>query len=183
MQRPLISAEQFFSEEPLFNDDGLLNEAGLTLNSAALKREYEWLSELFMRRCEEAKASHHIIPSFWQLAPPPLVQEGPFAHFCNQRDLSATERVLLLVALEPTFQPLLLQDRLNAIKAEHGETHLSFSYYKDPFSNSYYPTLQTVLFLCAGKNPDDWRMCEQQLLHYGQLLKEQIIVLRDPDER
>lgn len=183
MQRPLISAENFFAEEPLFNDDGLLNESGLTLNNAALKREYEWLNELFMRRCEEAKATNYVIPPFWQLAPPPLLQEGPFAHFCNQHDLSATERVLLLVALEPNFQPLLLQDRLNAIKGEHADVQLSFSYYKDPFSNNYYPTLQTVLFLCAGKNPDDWRMSEQQLLHHGKLLKEQIIVLRDPDER
>lgn len=183
MARPLISPESFFSEEPLFAEDGFLNNAGIILNNAALQREYDWFNELFEKRCEEGKTEGVIIPPFWQLAPPPLPQEGPYAHFTENRNLNATERVLLLAALEPHCQPLKLLERMNRIKAEHPERFAMFSYYKDPFSNNYYPTLQTVLFLCAGKNNEDWRMCEQQILHHGKLIRDQIIVLRDPDDR
>lgn len=183
MQRSLISPETFFSEEPLFADDGLLNSAGLIRNNAILKREFDWYHELFMRRCEEACGNQNSVAPFGQVAGPDLPLEGPFAHFCNSRNLSTAERVLLLTALEPHCQPLVLADRLALIKKTYTETLTAFSYYKDPFSGSQYPTLQTVLYLCAGKNMDDWRMTEQQLLHHGTLLKEQILTLRDPDER
>lgn len=183
MQRPLISPETFFSEEPLFASDGLLNGAGLTLNNALLKAEYDWLDELFRKRCEESTADNYIVPPFWQLSAPPLLEDGPFGHFCNAHELSATERVLLLVALEPHHQPLAMIDRLNKIKTDFPDLYPAFSYYRDPFSSNFYATLQSVLFLCAGKKPEDWRVCEQQLIHHGKLFKEQFIVLRDPDER
>lgn len=184
MQRPLISADNFFSEEPLFSSDGFLNEQGLKLNEEVLDREYDWLEDLFEKRCEEGEQENYIVTPLTQLSPPSLIsEEGPYAHLCNQFELTAPERILLLVALETHFQPLGLMERLGLIKAHHTDQLPFFSYYKDPFSNNYYPTLQSVLFLCAGKNPDDWRVCEKQLLHEGKLLREQIISLRDPDER
>jgi len=184
MQRPLISPESYFSEEPCFSYDGLLNSSGLHKNSALLKKEYSWFHDLFSRRCAESTNENYVVTPLSELRAPSLDSgEGPFAHLCQNHQLSAVERVLLLCALEPYYQPLEIIDRLAVVKADHGALLPAFSYYKDPFSSGYYPTLQSVLFLCAGKNPDAWRECEQLLLHRGKLLKEQIITLRDPDDR
>ena len=184
MQRPLISPESFFSDAPLFANDGLLNDHGLKQNNALLNREFEWLHHLFNSRCAEATTENYIPVPISQLKPLPLTnEEGPFAHLCNRLELTLTERVMLLMALEPHFKPIGIIDRMASIKADFPALFPSFSYYKDPFSNNYYPTLQSILFLCAGKNTDEWRVCEQQLLHHGKLISEQILALRDPDER
>lgn len=184
MQRPLISPERFFSDEPLFANDGLLNEIGLARNNTLLAQEMEWLQQLFNLRCQEGAGEKYIVAPVTRLVPPVLQSEdGPYAHLCNNLNLSSVERVLLLVALETYYQPISLIDRMAGIKTDYAGLLPSFSYYKDPFSNNYYPTLQSVFFLCAGKSAEEWRLCEQQLLHHGKLLKEQILVLRDPDER
>ncbi|HTL81436.1 MAG TPA: ATP-binding protein [Bacteroidia bacterium] len=184
MQRPLLSPETFFSEEPSFALDGLMNETGLQHNDKVLSVEYQWMDELFEKRLKEnTEGGFRLAPLEKAGIPELLHSDGPFAHLVNRLQLSIAERILLLSALEPHFHPLLVTKRLSQIAEEAPIASKLFSYYKDPFSNNYYPTLMSALFLCAGTDPDQWRKYEQELIHHGKLFKEQIIVPRDTDHR
>jgi len=153
MQRPLLSAESFFSEEPLFAHDGLLNEKGLAQNSTLLEKEFEWLNSLFQKRVLEYTDRNVIVSPIEIAGIPEFTSvEGPFAHLLQKIQLGNTERVLLLLALETYYQPLAIIERLNLIKKETPDLQAAFAYYKDPFSQNLYPTLQTAIFLTAGKN-------------------------------
>ncbi len=184
MQRPLISPETFFSDQPLFGDDGLLNDAGLQQNSELLAKEFEWLKGLFDAREKEYSENNFIMQPLDSIGIPALTDEkGPFTHLAHKLKLELAERVLLLLTLETHYQPLFIRERISKYNAENKELFFALGYYRDPFSNNFYPTLQTLLFLCCGKNPAAWRKCEQEVIHHGKLLKEQILTLRDPDER
>lgn len=179
-----ISPELFFSEDKLFADDGMLNAEGIAMNSHMLAKKYEWLATLFEARLstiEPDKAAALVLES------PDIFDEadadGPFLHLTGKYQLAPIEQVLLLLALEPHYLPVGLSGRLSAIQAKGKEFLSAFGYYQDPFSGNYYPTLQTVFYLCAGTKAELWRHAEQEVIHNGKLFKEQIIVLRDADER
>jgi hypothetical protein len=180
-----IPNESFFSGSEFFSLDGLLNQNGLEHNHTLLENEFGLLNELFMSRAR--------IPGNFDQMPffPGREQndyrnpsgESPFAHLLNKLGLDMAERILLLLALEPHYNPIGVNDRLSVLKDINPGLPGVFGYYKDPFSANYYPTLQTALFLCSGNDALEWRKMEQQLIHRGRLFKEQIIVLRDPDHR
>jgi hypothetical protein len=186
MQKSLVSPETFFSDEPLFALDGLLNKEGLIQNSIQLTKEYEWLDALFLLRNTgtENESGEKIIPQFsFAHAPEASSAHGPFAHLVNKLDLSAAERILLLLTLEPYYRPLHMTVRLNEIYAKNKNLIFSYGYFKDSLGPGYYPTLQTLFFLCAGDDELMWREHEQEIIYHGKLFKEQIISLTDPDER
>ncbi|MBI3509927.1 MAG: hypothetical protein HY064_04635 [Bacteroidetes bacterium] len=62
MQRPLLSPETFFAEEPLFANDGLLNEKGLAHNTALLSKKFEGLNKLFEKHREEQTQENIVVP-------------------------------------------------------------------------------------------------------------------------
>ncbi len=179
MESKPVSPENFFSEESLFTSEGLLNAEGIATNNAILEKEFQNLDALFETRILDANTTEEIFNE-WETIP---AGDGPFSHMVRNLKISHIEKVLLLLALESHYYPIVVADRLARIKEKHKSLIASFAYYKDPFSHGYYPTLQTVLFLCAGKNTAGWRNAEQEILHHGKLFKEQIILLRDPDER
>jgi hypothetical protein len=175
----------FYSEENFFALDGLLNESGLLMNSALLKREFDILNQLFIARCQ-SQAVADPVPSLVEQARTMYESPGPdtpFGHLVNNLQLDFSERVLLLLALEPHYNPVSVNERLSALKQMYAGFPSAFAYYKDPFSQNHYPTLQTAFFLCGGNDPHEWRKMEQEILHRGRLFHEQIIVLRDPDHR
>jgi hypothetical protein len=183
MHRSLISPEAFFSDAPLFSD-GLLNAKGLEQNNAFLAAEFEWLNSLFEKRCGQQEQTGAIISPLRHAGVSEIqTNEGPFAHLVNKLQLSQAERILLLLAIEPHYQPLAITERLARLKTENASAAGDLKYYQDPFSANYYPRLHTLFFLCAGKDPAAWRDCEQEVLFKGKLVKEQIISFTDPDER
>lgn len=184
MQKSLISPETYFDEQPLHASDGLLNDEGLQVNGDVLEMEYEWLHDLIMARCVECEEEDYIVTTLAEKSAPELAgEQGPYSHLCRNSELSIVERVFILLSLEVHYQPLILLERLADIKEKHPKAFPYLSYYKDPFSNNYYPTVQSLMFICAGKDPEQWRLIEQMIFHRGKLMKEQIISLRDPDER
>ncbi|MBI3511850.1 MAG: ATP-binding protein [Bacteroidetes bacterium] len=165
------SPEVFFSEEPMFDSDGLLNTKGLERNNAQLEKEYAWIENLFEKSNQGEFG--------WDADALP---DCPFTRLVGSLGLSRTERILLLLSLEPHYSPANIIKRVS--KLSEGEKQAStLGYYLDPFSGNYYPTLQTLFLLCADTDPAAWRVSEQEVIHRGRLMKEQIILLREVDER
>lgn len=178
-----IPSEHLETSSRFSSLDGMLNPDGLKLNSDILRKEFEMLNELFLARCQSPSvAQTELMERAATLYPLPT-PDFPLGSLCMNHALEFAERVLLLLTLEPHWSPVGINERMQVIRESNHSLATAFGYYRDPFSGNHYPTLQTVFFLCGGSDPHHWRMYEQQLLHRGNLFKEQIIVLRDPDHR
>lgn len=155
----------------MFGFDGLLNKEGLNRNNAQLEKEFEWLDSFFENEVTEADD--------WDAD---AVPDCPFTRLCGSMQLTKFERILLLLSLEPHYSPGNISRRIARLTSDERPGN-TFGYYLDPFSGCYYPTLQTIFLLCGKNDPASWRLSEQEIIHRGRLMKEQIIVLHDVDER
>ncbi|HEU4719455.1 MAG TPA: ATP-binding protein [Bacteroidia bacterium] len=177
---------QLLKSNEALNDSGtILNGEALAENDLALEKEFRFLNDFFAARIKFAEDSTQL-PSVMERirvinhAPS---KNGVLNGLAEMLDLSVIERILLLLVLEPHYNPVGVSKRLSSLAESNPDLMDFFSYYVDPYSKNRYPTLQSALFLLAGDNPSEWRECEQEILFRGKLLREQIIVLRDPDHR
>lgn len=147
------------------------------LNNILLQKKFTWLNSIFSLHKNAGETPVSI--------PAPLLINGtaPFLLLEKKLALETAEQILLLLSLEPHYLPVRITERMNAMRENHKELFNSLGYYQDPYSGNYYPTLQTALFVLSGSDPARWREAEQKLVHQGKLLNEQIIVLREVDER
>lgn len=182
-QRPLTSPENYFSEEKLLSEDGLLLADALEKNSAVLEHEFEWLSMLANLRENEIINNTPLIPSLEQIVPPIPDGDGPYATLVRKMQLKPAERILLLLALEVHYQPLMTNERMLNAKNKSPLVFHAHGYYQDPNTAQYYPSMKSALFLACGINPTRWRIAEQEIMLRGKLLHEQIITLQDTDHR
>lgn len=165
--------------------DGLFSDEGLGLNSELLKKEYEMLNELFVARCKAqstTKEKYSVIGLAKSVYAKPT-DEFPYGFLNTSLELDFQERIMLLLTLEPHYNPVAINDRMALMRELSTGLAGAFGYYRDPFSGNHYPTLQTAMFLCGGGDVYQWRMAEQTILLRGRLFKEQIVTLRDTDHR
>jgi hypothetical protein len=169
---PELIAPKFAGKNEL-----LLSPAALKENNKILREKFEWLNSIF-RMHETGDPTTITITD-------PEITEGnsPIVSLENKLGISTAEKCLLLLALEPHYFPSGITSRQNLMRESQKRLSDALAYYQDPFSGNYYPTLQTALQLLSGNNPDRWRDAELALIHNGKLLREQIIVLREVDDR
>lgn len=176
--------ETFFPEEQLTEQDGLLNEQDMQANNTLLQQEYEWLERLIRQRFSEYSEEWSSFCVLEEITPRQgMGGKGPFEDLNCTLNLDLAERVLLLLALEPHYRPQLISGIISDTAGDNNSFYTTLGFFADSHTGAHYPTLQTFLILCAGKNPAGWRKYEQEVLHRGRLIKEQIILLRDPDDR
>ena len=86
---------------------------------------------------------------------PPVITPGSsvYADFVNYYELSADERILLVLALLPHIQPHLL-DVFFATNKTNGRGYTEFGGIKAARHSGFIPTVETVLFILAGNDLD-----------------------------
>ncbi len=184
MPQPLISPENYFSEDPLYYSDGFLNPEGFMQNNQLLEEHFRVLDSLFAMRSGPDQGALLSADVAERLLPTEATwKDAPFTRVANRIELTTAERILLLLILEAHYRPVAMTRRITSLLATNKNLVIDFGYFKDPFSAGYYPTIKTVLFLLAGNDIAHWRKLEQEILYHGRLLKEQIVIFRDPDER
>ncbi len=184
MPQPLISPENYFSEDPLYYSDGFLNPEGFMQNNQLLEEHFRVLDSLFAMRSGPDQGALLSADVAERLLPTEATwKDAPFTRVVNRIELTTAERILLLLILEAHYRPVAMTRRITSLLATNKNLVIDFGYFKDPFSAGYYPTIKTVLFLLAGNDIAHWRKLEQEILYHGRLLKEQIVIFRDPDER
>lgn len=155
-------------------ESALLDEAALRANVEAIHADVERLKDVFDARLNGEDCE--TVPLEWEEAGP----SGPYADLC--RDLSSAERALLLFSLLPHYAPEVLRELVAPV--QHGLVISNFHAggYVKRTSQQFIPTLQTVLFTCAGSNKAQQQLVYRELVLEGSLMKKQIVALLSFDD-
>lgn len=100
---------------------------------------------------------------------------GPYSDFVH--DLSIEEWVLLLIALLPHYSPRIQRELVASVQDGLLITNPHLGGYVKRSSIQFIPSLETVIFLCAGTDMEAQHLCYRKLIFEGQLIKRQIISL------
>jgi hypothetical protein len=117
-------------------------------NAAALEREFAWLAAAIHAALDRTAGS----PSPAIAADDPPALDGDrsmFASFVRHYDMSAAERLAVLLALAPHVRPQTL-DPLFAIDAGTARGHTEAGGIQGRMHGGFLPTGETALFLIAG---------------------------------
>jgi hypothetical protein len=122
-------------------------------NLRHLEHELTWITALIHQRVQESLLGQDEVPDLLEAAMPEFTQRGsPYADFVTSLGLAPAERVLLMLTLLPHLRPSALDPFLvhhvNEVPVTdyggaRGQTHKGFL-----------PTLETAIFLIAGRNLD-----------------------------
>lgn len=89
--------------------DHAMNRNALNRNAKDLDADLEWLAQTLQRRLADYFAAPGDIPTAGMPPPPEFPDsDSPYADLLRKYNLSATERLVLLLALAPTLRPQLL---------------------------------------------------------------------------
>ncbi|MEO5644791.1 MAG: ATP-binding protein [Bacteroidia bacterium] len=158
----------------LFSADSespLMNEKELRRNVEAINEDINVIRHLFNQRLT---ATGNTLIQIGLPAPDP--EHGPYAKLCH--GLSAAERILLLFTLLPHYAPEILRELVEPVQQGLIITNPHLGGYVKRTSQQFIPTLQTILFVCAGTNKADQQLAYRELVLEGSLLKKQIVTLR-----
>jgi hypothetical protein len=131
-------------------------------NASDLARDLEWLSATLELRLGAYFAEPSTSPLLPDEGPAPPVLEEPYSAYVDfliRNEITATERLIIVLALVPHLQPQLLDVLLT--RNEH--TQRTFSEFGGVAhaGNHFLPSIETALFLVAGVD-----LCERlKLLH------------------
>lgn len=119
-------------------------------NAAFIQRELDWLREVIDRRFE-AHAGEAVPSDLFAHLPPPALPESasPYAGVLRELELTAEERIVLVLAYAPHVRPSLL----DAFLVENGSLKRRFTEFGGLSGLShggFLPTAETAMFLLAG---------------------------------
>ncbi|WP_220274708.1 ATP-binding protein [Trinickia dinghuensis] len=115
----------------------------------ALELEIEWLDQAVSSAMQLYFGQEPTMERVAQLSPPELPAESPYACAVADWDLSAEERLVLILALAPHVRPQVLDPFLirNA-NLEHPFSE--FGGYSGAHHRGFWPTAETAAFILAG---------------------------------
>lgn len=150
-------------------ENALMDEHALRANVDAINDDIQKLKEVFTARLDESFDDEFLL--IWN----DEGHEGPYADLCA--GLSAAERALLLFSLLPHYAPEVLRELVRPV--QHGLiiTNFHVGGYVKRTSQQFIPTLQTVLFACAGTDKALQQLVYRELVLEGSLMKKQIVSL------
>ncbi len=130
----------------------LSDEKLLLANATALEQEMEWFSKIVETRLAlyfENTCRYHAIEDI----PPPNIQQSDstYATIVNQYNMSASERLLLILTVIPHVKPQLLN--LFFIKDKSiDKPFVEFGGWRGCSHNGFLPTVETAVFIIAGND-------------------------------
>jgi len=151
-------------------ENALMDETALRANVNAINEDIHTLRQIFAARLDETGDQDNIA-LVWNKAE----HDGPYADLCS--DLSGAERALLLFSLLPHYAPEVLRELVSTV--QHGLiiTNFHVGGYVKRTSQQFIPTLQTILFACAGSDKARQQLVYRELVLEGSLMKKQIVSL------
>ncbi len=155
-------------------ESALLDENALYSNVDAINEDIKTLKDVFHARLGESNDESTLL--HWSK----VTDMGPYSDLC--RDLSRSERALLLFSLLPHYAPEVLRELVAPV--QHGLIINNFHVggFVKRTSQQFIPTLQTVLFACAGTNKAEQQLIYRELVMEGSLMKKQIVSLLSFDD-
>jgi AAA+ superfamily predicted ATPase len=155
-------------------DTLLMNLELLQYNVAAITSDIAVLKETFECRCSDR------IPATFFTTPEDPHLAGPYAELTAE--LSSSERILLLFALLPHFAPEVLREMVQPVQFGLVITDFNVGGFVKRSTQQFVPTLQTVLFTCAGKDKALQQLIYRELVMEGLMMKKQIVTLIPPEQ-
>jgi len=147
-------------------------------NAEVLKNELKWLKSLLQKRVEYMNDAE-LIDFPLELNPPQIVHsDTPYAQFIHRFELNEYERLMLIMALAPAYQPEvfgLLLEKERGFRLKYDE----FGGITDNLNFQFLPTLKTIVYLLAGENAALTGTYYTKLIEENNLADEQIILLRN----
>lgn len=120
-------------------------------NVARLEAEFRWLREAMDFRFAQQWEAERSYDDISDIEAPEIDDEdGPFATFVLGYQLSPPERMVLALSLAPHLQPGLLDGFLGTYPDKSPVTE--FGGYRGQVHKGFQPTVETALFLLAGKD-------------------------------
>ncbi|MEO7997026.1 MAG: ATP-binding protein, partial [Gemmatimonadaceae bacterium] len=122
----------------------------IAANARDLEIELDWFAVVLGRTLVSYFETPDARPDSIECPPPPL-GDSPYAQFVNDHALSATERLVLVLALVPHVRPQLLDifwTRNSAIERGYSE----FGGLQGTAHGGFIPTGETAAFIVAGEN-------------------------------
>jgi AAA+ superfamily predicted ATPase len=153
------------------SESPLLEEKKLRQNVEVIESDIDILRELFRQRFGQSE--NPAAPIEWPALDP---EAGPYSNICCK--LSAAERTLLLFSLLPHYAPEVLRELIAPVQQGLIIANAHVGGYVKRTSQQFIPTLQTILFACAGTDKAEQQLFYRALALEGSLLKRQIISLR-----
>lgn len=147
-------------------------------NAEVLGHELNWLKGLIRQRLEWMKDEESRSEGL-DITPPVIIHPNtPYGQFVHKYQLKREERLLLIIALAPAYQPevfspLLEKERGFRIKYDE------FGGITDNLNFQFLPTLKTLVYLIAGENAELTGKYFTRYIEENRLLDEQIIVFRN----
>lgn len=103
--------------------------------------------------------------------------DSPYGQLVERLNLTVGERVLLMTALLPHLKPSVLTDALSSNSNALDLKHKAFGGFIERSTLQFMPTLQTALYLAAGKNTEGVPQKEWRMNMRSPLFREQILML------
>ncbi|KRP09041.1 MAG: hypothetical protein ABR95_07520 [Sphingobacteriales bacterium BACL12 MAG-120813-bin55] len=128
------------------------NAAMLQQQAATLSAELSWLSEMIQMRMQNYFEPTSEAVDFHSIPPPDLSgKSDSYAGFCIDNQLSASERLILILAIAPHVRPQLL-DTFFTINATTGKPYTEFGGFSNSSHKGFIPTIETAVFLLVGND-------------------------------
>ncbi len=149
-----------------YNMEVSTNKAALLQQHAdTLSSELNWMAEIIQMRLKNHLEAATEEGTFSTIAPPDVSgKEDSYARFITDNQLSAEERLILILALAPHLQPASL-DILFTTNQTTGRPYSEFGGGANTNHKGFIPTIETALFLLAGSNITE-RLQAMLLLDY-----------------
>ncbi|HEX3576209.1 MAG TPA: ATP-binding protein [Rhodopila sp.] len=149
----------------------------LDANSHVIERELAWFQEIMRQRFAAYLDANAASNGTVDLALPPGISKagGPYARLLRDLDLSAAERLVLILALAPHLAPAMLDPFLLQNQAT-GRRFSEFGGITGQSHAGFLPTVETALFLLAGTNRHD-RIAAREMFAPGQTLLARGVLL------
>ena len=124
----------------------------IQLHIPVLLKELSWFEKVLNTRLKLYFEHECEYSSIWEIPPPELSEEkGYYAGFVKHYEFSATERLVLMLALVPYIQPQLL-DVFCIKNATYDKGFTEFGGLRGNSHSGFLPTAETALFLLSGND-------------------------------
>ncbi|PKN63123.1 MAG: AAA family ATPase [Deltaproteobacteria bacterium HGW-Deltaproteobacteria-15] len=120
-------------------------------NAAALEKDLQWLSQVIEARVRRGQGSS-TGKDIWDIPAPRFNgEESLYSSFLRHYEMSAEERLAVLLALAPHVRPETLDGLFHA-NEQLGRGHTEFGGIQGRMHGGFLPTGETLLFLLAGND-------------------------------
>lgn len=145
-------------------------------NHRSINYEIYWLTEIIRKRADELLYNKKSKP-FYYLTEVPILYPGTYGDFCLHHQLSAAERLTLILTFAASYRPDYLW-LFFVLQPGREELFSEFGGYLDYEGECFTPSLQTALFLLAGKDTEVSTYYSCQLYEKSQLTSLDVIRLK-----